>query len=325
MGYAASGKSGGLLGSLKRIFGVSIAPAGSGRWNLPILILAAVLCILVVASFYLYMSRLSSAPSGDYDSSSGDQTYTQAKTELTAPDNVKVTVDKGATITWDGSDDIRIIGYNVYRFKASDDAGSKVNAAIIADTVYHDDEGTMFNSYAVAPVDTSGREGLVSIPVVAVAEPVSLTGLTPIQEPELIQDETLIGQPQPSLPPNQVGCTADGATYLGVWYLEHYSEVTGENLMVTPYYGDTFSYTFSGDSVAVISTRHWNYGIMDVYIDGELRRQVDLYSPEIKVNETVFSATGLGPGAHTIKLVCTGRKNPNANFTFINLEALQIK
>jgi len=234
-------------------------------------------------------------------------------------------VDKGATITWDGRDDIRIIGYNVYRFKASDDEGSRVNAAIIADTVYHDDEGTMFNSYAVAPVDDTGREGEVSAPVVAVAEPVSLTGLTPTQKPELIQDKTFRDEPQPSLPPSLVGCTADGTTYLGVWYLEHYDEVTGEKLMVTPYYDDSFSFTFTGDSVAVISTRHWNYGIMDVFIDGELKQQVDLYSPEVVVSDTVFSASGLGPGAHTIKLVCTGRKNPNANFTFINVEALQIR
>jgi hypothetical protein len=289
--------------------------------------MAAVFCImgaLVVASFFLYMSRISSAPSGG-GYVGVDQTYSQAKIELTAPDNVKVTVDKGATISWDGKDDVRIIGYNVYRYKAGDDPGNKVNAAIISDTIYHDDEGTMFNSYAVAPVDTNGREGIVSIPVVAVVEPVSLTGLTPTQKPEKVEDITYKDPPPTSLPPSIVGSISPGMSYYGVWYKEHYAEVTGGVIMVTPYYGDSAGYTFSGDSVAVISTRHWNYGIMDVYIDGELRQQVDLYSPEIKVRDTVFSATRLGPGAHTIKLVCTGRKNPDANFTFINVEALQVK
>lgn len=325
MGYVSTEKSGGLLGGLKRKFGFHIEPAAPKRFSLTVVVIFVVLGVLVIASFFLYISRLSSAPSGGYGSSPGEQTYTQAKAELTAPDNVKVTVDKGATITWDGRDDVRIIGYNVYRFKASDDPGAKVNAAIVSDTVYHDDEGTMFNSYAVAPVDNNGREGVVSLPVAAVTEPISLTGLTPTQQPEKVEDITFTTPPAQTLPPTLVGCTAEGTTYLGVWYLEHYAEVTGGTLMVTPYYGDSASYTFTGDSVAVISTRHWNYGIMDIYIDGELRQQVDLYSPEIKVKDTVFTASGLGSGAHTIKLVCTGRKNPNANFTFVNVEAFQIK
>ena len=46
---------------------------------------------------------------------------------------------------------------------------------------------------------------------------------------------------------------------------------------------------------------------------------------KLKVSDTVFSASGLGPGAHAIKLVCSGRKNADANFTFINLEALQVR
>jgi len=325
MGYVRTEQSGGLLGSLKRRFRFNIEAASAKRSNLPVAILFIVLGVLVIASFFLYMSRLSGAPSGGYTSSSGEQTYTQAKAELTSPDNVKVAVEKGATITWDGRDDVRIIGYNIYRFKASDDPGAKVNAAIVSDTVYHDDEGTMFNSYAVAPVDNNGREGIVSIPVAAVSEPVSLTGLTPTQQPEKVEDTTFTTPPEQTLPPTLVDCTAEGATYLGVWYLERYAEVTGGTVMVTPYYGDSASYTFTGDSVGVISTRHWNYGIMEIYVDGELRQQVDLYSPEIKVKDTVFTASGLGPGAHTIKLVCTGRKNPNANFTFVNVEAFQVK
>jgi hypothetical protein len=312
------------LGGLKRKFGLATQPTSRKGFGVPLAIVFLIIGAMVVASFFLYMSRLSSAPTDGGYAAEG-QTFSEVKAELTAPDNVRVTVDKGATISWDGTDDVRVIGYNVYRYKAEDDSGNKVNGAIISDTIYHDDEGTMFNSYAVAPVDTSGREGIVSIPVVAVAEPVSLSGLTPTQKPEKIEDVTFKDPPPMALPPTMVGSTAVGMSYYGVWYMEHYAEVTGGVIMVTPYYGDFATYTFSGDSVAVIATRHWNYGIMDVYIDGELRQQVDLYSPEIKVRDTVFSATRLGPGAHTIKMVCTGRKNADANFTFINVEALQVK
>jgi hypothetical protein len=325
MGYVTPERSGGLLGILKSRQVSRAGPEGSRRYRPYLAALFVVLAVLVIASLSLYMSRLSGANGGGYGSAGEQATFTEAKTQLASPDNVAVTVDKGATITWDAEDDVRVIGYNVYRYKAGDDPGSKVNGAIISDTIYHDDEGTMFNSYAVAPVDNNGREGIVSIPVVAVAEPVSLAGLTPTQGPEKVEDVTFNEPPRQSLPPSLVGSTAPGMSYYGVWYKEHYAEVTGGVIMVTPYYGDSASFTFTGDSVAVIATRHWNYGIMEVFIDGELRQQVDLYSAEIVAKDTVFSASGLGPGAHTIKLVCSGRKNPEANFTFINVEALQVK
>jgi len=324
MGYVLAEQSGGSLGGLKRKFGLAKQPTSRTRTIWPVVLVFALLGILVIATFFVYMSRLSGSPEGGAFSTGGQSTN-QAKSQVAVPENVSVSVDNGATISWDTTDDVRIIGYNVYRYKSGDDPGSKVNSAIISDTVYHDDEGTMFNSYAVATVDTNGREGESSSQVVAVAEPVSLAGLTPTREPEKIEDVTLTEPPEEQLPPSFVGSTAAGMSYSGVWYEEHYAEVMGGVIMVTPYSGDSVSYTFSGESVAVVSTRHWNYGIMDIYVDGELRQQVDLYAPETIAGDTVFSASGLGPGAHTIKLVCTGRKNPEANFTFINLEALQIR
>ncbi|NPV60695.1 MAG: hypothetical protein HPY75_13690 [Actinobacteria bacterium] len=299
---------------------------GAGRtgFRAVFTIVYAALGVLVAASFVLYVSRVSGTSSAGGGSTRED-TFSHEMEALSAPDNVRVTVGKGATVRWDAKDDIRIIGYNVYRYKASDDPGTRVNPAIVSDNVYHDDEGTMFNTYAVAPVDTNGREGEVSIPVAGEVEPISLTGLTPTQEPEVIEDTTITTPPEKSLPPTLVSCVAEGMTYQGVWYKEHYAEVTGGVIMATPYGGDYCTYTFAGDYVAVVSTRHWNYGIMQVYIDGELRAEVDLYSSQLKVSDTVFSASGLGPGAHTIKLLCSGRKNADANFTFINLEALQVR
>ena len=288
--------------------------------------LAVVLAVLVVGSFSVYLARVSGVDSGGGASPGREERAAQINPELQPPENVKVVVERGATVSWEAVDDVRVIGYNVYRFKGTDDSGAKVNAAIVSDTVYHDDEGTMFNSYAVAAVDREGREGPPSGPVAATEEPRSLPGLTATREPERITDTTLKDRPKPAdLPPTVVDCTADGMSYVGSWYLERYAEVTGGTLMVTPYRGDYLTYTFSGESVTVIATRHWNYGIMEIYLDGELRREVDLYSPQLRTGERIFSASGLGPGAHTIKLVCSGRKNPAAYFTFINLEALEIR
>ncbi len=299
------------------------------RVRIPMIATFAILGVLVLTTFFLYVGRLSSVDHSDAGDQNDvfEQAYGQINLELPPPIQISVTVDKGATVRWAGEDDLRILGYNVYRYKGGDDPGSKVNPSIISDTVYHDDDGTMFNSYAVAPVDNNGRQGLVSLPIAAVSKPSSLGyGLTPTQQPERIKDKVFEPNPsQPTLPPNIIGCTTSGMTYQGEWYLEHYTEVTGGILMVTPYYGDSCSYTFTGDSVTVISTRHWNYGIMDIYIDGTLRKEVDLYSSEIKVSDRVYTASGLGAGVHTIKLMCTGRKNPQAYFTFIDIEALEIR
>ncbi|MGQ9705021.1 MAG: rhamnogalacturonan endolyase family protein [Actinomycetota bacterium] len=296
---------------------------GRESWFLASLLLLLVLII----SMAIYLIRVNEVERrAQTGGRVGNRDTRQMNPDLPPPRAVKVTVDKGATVSWEGQEDARIIGYNVYRYRGrEDDTGEKINAAIVSDTVYHDDEGTMFNSYAVAPVDDYGREGKRSEQVAAVVEPKSISGLVPTSEPVVIENVTFREQtPTPELPTRLVDCTGEGMGYFGTWYLERYAEVTGGTLMVTPYQGNHFSYTFAGDGVAVISTRHWNYGIMEVYLDGELRAVVDLFAPETRVRQRVFEASGLGPGAHTIKMVCTGRRNPSANFTFINLEALEI-
>ena len=273
------------------------------------------------------MARVHGVDGGGGGSGNMEEVSPQLNPDLPSPANVKVMVERGTTITWDSLEDIRVIGYNIYRYKGEGDAGTKINAAIVSDTVYHDDEGTMFDSYAIAPVDTRGREGTVSAPVAASEKPQSIASLTPVQEPEKLTDHTFQEgeQTQAEAAGGLLDCTAPGMLYSGDWYLEHYAEVSGGTLMVTPYAGDYVSYTFAGESVAVISTRHWNYGIMEVYLDGELRAQVDLYADRILTGQEVFTASGLGPGAHNLKLVCTGNKNPSALFAFIDLEALSIR
>jgi hypothetical protein len=287
-----------------------------------------ILGLIVVITGFFYMSRLKNVPGSgtSAEGSSSQLPYGQINADLAVPTNISVTADKGATIKWQAENDSRILGYNVYRYTGEDNAPSRINSSIVADTVYFDDEGTMFNSYAVAAVDNDGKQSELSRRVEASAEPNSMASLTPTQQPQQIQDFTFEDNgPHGDLPAGMVACNGKGMTYTGVWYLEHYAEVTGGVVMVTPYYGNACTYTFTASSVTVIATRHWNYGIMSVYIDGQMRQEVDLYSAQIVPNDRVFTASGLGEGVHTIRLECTGRKNPQANFTFINIVGLEIK
>lgn len=302
-------------------------PETWARMRISTAIFFCILAALVVLTFFLYMSRISAVKNDSSTQNVVNQpAFGQLNLELPPPLQISVTINRGATIKWQGEADSRVLGYNVYRYTGEGDKGSKINASIISDAVYFDDEGTMFNSYAVAMVDTNGRQGILSAPVIATAEPSSLASLTPTQEPEQIEDFTFEdNHPQPGLQENMVGCASKGMTYVGVWYLEHYAEVTGGELMATPYYSASCTYTFVGDGVSVIATRHWNYGIMNVYIDSQLLQEIDLYSAQAMVKDRVFTVSGLGQGVHTIKLECTGRKNPEANFAFINIEGLEIK
>lgn len=244
--------------------------------------------------------------------------------ELGRPTILGITVDKGATIKWQPAGEESIIGYNLYRFKSPEDSGEKVNSAIILDTVYFDDDGSIFNSYSVTAVDNKGVEGPVSATIAAVEKPMTVSDLQASQPAEVMKDTTFSAT-TPATPSDVSDCTAPGMSYHGTWYLEHYPELYAATLMVTPYMGDYMTYSFQGTQVEVVSIKHWNYGIMDIYIDGELQGSADLYSSQVEVQSTVFKVSDLKPGAHTIKIVCSGYKNPEANFTFIAVDALKIK
>lgn len=251
----------------------------------------------------------------------------QVNQDLTRPNILEITVEKGATIKWEQQSDQNILGYNLYRYKSESDPGEKVNAAIILDTVYFDDDGTLFNSYSVVAVDNKGVEGPISATMAAVLEPVTVSNLRPTKPAEVMKDVTFtdVTGTTTAVAPDTSDCTAAGMSYHGTWYLEHYPEVYAASLMVSPYQGDYVTYSFSGTEVEVVSVKHWNYGIMDVYVDDELKGSADLYSDQVEVQATVFTVTGLAPGAHTIRLVCSGYKNPQASFTFIAVDAIKVK
>jgi hypothetical protein len=287
---------------------------------------AGLLIFFIIVSCMVIYTKRSQNPAGGYRSVMDLDSLPQRVNEnLGRPLILGITVDKGATIKWQPLGGEETLGYNLYRFKSADDPGEKVNASIILDTIYFDDDGSLFNSYSVAAVDSRGVQGPVSEVIAAVQEPVTIAGLQPTKPSEVMKDVTFTNTTSPEITPDISDCTAPGMSYHGTWYLEHYPEVYGTTLMVTPYAGDYVTYTFQGTGVTVLSVKHWNYGIMDIYIDGELKGSADLYSVQVEVQSPVFTVAGLTPGAHTIKLVCSGRKNPLASYTFIAADALQVK
>ena len=70
--------------------------------------------------------------------------------------------------------------------------------------------------------------------------------------------------------------------------------------------GDSLSYTFTGTSVSYPTETNSDEGTVDVYIDGTLKQSVDCSAATRSARQSVYSASNLAPGTHTIKLVKTG-------------------
>lgn len=101
----------------------------------------------------------------------------------------------------------------------------------------------------------------------------------------------------------------------------------------TLYSGGTYSYlasegaltiTFEGTRAEWVATKGRNFGIAKVTVDGGAPTFVDLYAPSTQYQQTVFSASQLAPGTHTVRIEWTGTKNADATNHYINVDATDL-
>ncbi len=91
--------------------------------------------------------------------------------------------------------------------------------------------------------------------------------------------------------------------------------------------GSTATFTFTGTSVSWIGCRKLSTGIADVYLDGVFVTEIDTFEPPPieGYQDTIFKATGLANGTHTLTIVVTGRQNPAATNGFIVVDAFDVR
>jgi hypothetical protein len=91
--------------------------------------------------------------------------------------------------------------------------------------------------------------------------------------------------------------------------------------------GATATFTFSGTTVSWIGCRKLTIGIADVFVDGVFVREIDGFQPAPieGYQDTIFKASGLAPGTHTLTIQVTGRKNPAANNGFVVIDAFDVE
>jgi hypothetical protein len=82
--------------------------------------------------------------------------------------------------------------------------------------------------------------------------------------------------------------------------------------------------TFRGTEIGWIGARMPDTGIARVFIDGSFAGEVDTYSKDIKIQDTVFKATGLADSNHTLTIQATGLKNGASADTRIWVDAFEV-
>ena len=121
-------------------------------------------------------------------------------------------------------------------------------------------------------------------------------------------------------------------TFAGVWAQENMARpwsgqapnTGGGTAARSSTAGARAEFAFNGTEVRFIGMRWAAAGIVDISIDGVFVESVDLYSPTEQVRATVFTATGLTPGPHTLRIEVTGQRNPASGGTFVFVDAFDV-
>jgi LPXTG-site transpeptidase (sortase) family protein len=108
----------------------------------------------------------------------------------------------------------------------------------------------------------------------------------------------------------------------GKWETQQSEYTSGEDYQFSLDENAELTFSFEGERLRLQYLTHWDFGIFEVYVDGQLLTTIDAYSPSSRVVATeVFY---LDPGEHTVKIVKTGEKNPDSVGTVIALDVIDI-
>src|SRR6266699_1907732 len=91
--------------------------------------------------------------------------------------------------------------------------------------------------------------------------------------------------------------------------------------------GARATFTFTGTSVSWIGCRKLTTGIANVYVDGAFVRTIDTFEPAPieGYQDTIFTASDLAPGIHTLTIEATGQKNPAAASNYVVVDAFDVR
>jgi hypothetical protein len=110
--------------------------------------------------------------------------------------------------------------------------------------------------------------------------------------------------------------------YAGSWTQQALSSAYGGGVKYASAKGSAAQFTFSGQTVAWISTKGPNMGKATVAIDGVVIKTLDLYASTTQTRKVVYSQSGLDPAvSHTVTVQATGSKRSASSGTRVDVDA----
>ena len=111
--------------------------------------------------------------------------------------------------------------------------------------------------------------------------------------------------------------------YAGTWYPNTMSLHSQGSAVLSVEGGAHATFSFSGWRVCLVGYRDEWSGIARVSLDGALQATVDTYRTPFQAQSTLFSATQLAPGRHTLDVEVTGTRNAAAGSAWVWIDAFE--
>jgi hypothetical protein len=136
-------------------------------------------------------------------------------------------------------------------------------------------------------------------------------------------DVTGTASPPPPPAAGRYQETDPAIAYAGAWFEETTFAWTDGRAMFAVNEGSA-TFTFTGTGVSWIGYRGHYGGIVRVFIDGAQVAEIDTYTPGDQAGVPVYTATGLAPGTHAIRIELTPMKNPAADASETAIDAFDV-
>jgi hypothetical protein len=103
------------------------------------------------------------------------------------------------------------------------------------------------------------------------------------------------------------------------------SSASGGTIRMSQKVSSKLTYAFSGTSIALVGYKGTAGGYASIYVDGVLKTgSASFYSKTGKHKQTIWSASGLAAGNHTIQVVPRGTKPSASSGTWVYVDAFRI-
>ncbi len=112
--------------------------------------------------------------------------------------------------------------------------------------------------------------------------------------------------------------------YGGPWFTNTNGVHSGGTAALAMDTGSDVTFTFSGTGIAWIGLRDPWSGMADVYLDGISRGRIDAYAATQQARTVIFSASGLSPGSHTIRIFVPGARSAASGGNWVWVDAFDV-